>query len=297
MQKLTVTIGIPTYNEEKNITSLLLSLLKQQTEMFILEKIIVVSDGSTDTTEDCVTSLNNKKVQLLADGNRKGKPSRINEIFEKSTSDIIVIIDADIIIKSNNIIEALVSPFLSNNSIVLTSGKSTFLPPKNFVQRIITTGIIIWNDIKSTAKNAEMYLCEGQIRAFSKNLYKFMKFPDKSADDVFPYLYCKQKGYNFVFVPEAEIYYTLPSTFNDYILQHLRFLQSESIHAKNFDNEFIQKFYVIHIPHKSKIVIKHLILNPFWTMLYLLLLLLPKIAIRFSSVGKSSLWKIAGSTK
>ena len=49
-KKLTVSVGIPAYDEEANIKSLLEAILQQRQENFILKSIIVVSDGSTDRT-------------------------------------------------------------------------------------------------------------------------------------------------------------------------------------------------------------------------------------------------------
>ena len=48
--KPTVTVGISAYNEEHAFPALLESLLKQSQTSFVFEKIIVVSDGSTDNT-------------------------------------------------------------------------------------------------------------------------------------------------------------------------------------------------------------------------------------------------------
>ena len=59
--KPTVTIGIPSYNEAQNIGQLLESLLKQVSNSYILEKIIVCSDGSTDDTEQVVKKLESKR--------------------------------------------------------------------------------------------------------------------------------------------------------------------------------------------------------------------------------------------
>jgi len=55
MKKLiTVSIGIPAYNEEANIGKLLSSLIKQKEAGFIIKEIIVVSDQSTDKTDEIV---------------------------------------------------------------------------------------------------------------------------------------------------------------------------------------------------------------------------------------------------
>ena len=61
MKQLRVTIGIPAYNEENNIIPLLTSLVNQKTSQVVVEKIIVMSDGSSDNTVGSVKLLKNKK--------------------------------------------------------------------------------------------------------------------------------------------------------------------------------------------------------------------------------------------
>ena len=71
-KKPTVTIGIPAYNEEANIKNLLDSILSQIQNNFIIDEIIVVSDGSSDKTADIVRSLNNSLINLIEDKERLG---------------------------------------------------------------------------------------------------------------------------------------------------------------------------------------------------------------------------------
>ena len=42
-----ITVGIPAFNEEKNIAAIIIGLKK------ITDKIIVCNDGSTDSTGNC----------------------------------------------------------------------------------------------------------------------------------------------------------------------------------------------------------------------------------------------------
>jgi glycosyltransferase involved in cell wall biosynthesis len=53
--KLTVTIGIPAYNEEKSISNLLDSIIEQTQKDYVLEKVIVACDGCTDKTSEVVS--------------------------------------------------------------------------------------------------------------------------------------------------------------------------------------------------------------------------------------------------
>ena len=48
-----ITIGIPSYNEEKNIKNLLQSIIDQYNKFYILKEIII-SDDSNDKTPDII---------------------------------------------------------------------------------------------------------------------------------------------------------------------------------------------------------------------------------------------------
>ena len=51
---LTLTVGIPAYNEEANIIQLIDDILKQEYDGLELMKVIVSSDASTDSTDELV---------------------------------------------------------------------------------------------------------------------------------------------------------------------------------------------------------------------------------------------------
>jgi len=297
--KPTVTIGIPAHNEESNIKKLLDSILSQKRDNFELEKIIVISDGSADSTEKKVLEINSDKIKLIADGERFGKPIRINQIFSEADSDIVIILDADIKLENDLVLDNLIKPFLSGGEVMLVSGKSGALPPINFVQKVVYAGIKIWDEVKEKS-GSMMYFCEGPIRAFKKPLYKEIKFPSTSADDVYPYLFSVKKGYKFHYAEKALARHKLPSTYADYVRQTRRYLDSENIHEKNFGGDFIKKHYTVSLFLKLKVLIKYLFVSPFWTLAYLSFVARPKIASIFSSqkgINESSLWEIVKSTK
>jgi len=83
-KKLTVTIGIPAFNEEANIGFLLKDVLMQKTNSFKLTNILVSSDGSTDKTKFIVEAFKDKRIKLLANIERKGQSYRQNQIMNIS---------------------------------------------------------------------------------------------------------------------------------------------------------------------------------------------------------------------
>ena len=84
-----ITVGIPAYNEEKNIAKIIVELKK------IADQIIVCNDGSTDSTSIIAESLG---AIVIKHPKNLGYGSAIRSIFLKArkiNSEILVTIDAD----------------------------------------------------------------------------------------------------------------------------------------------------------------------------------------------------------
>src|SRR5919109_456608 len=104
-----ITIGIPCFNEEKNIINLLCSLIQHNNyaKDFSISEVII-SDDSYDKTPQLVDTFldsNNNNcplnIKLIHHSQRRGAGAAWNEIFENSSGDIIVLYDADVIIDKN----------------------------------------------------------------------------------------------------------------------------------------------------------------------------------------------------
>ena len=84
-----ITVGIPAYNEEKNIASIIVKLKK------IVDTIIVCNDGSNDSTSEIAKNLG---VIVIDHSKNLGYGAGIHSIFRKAreiNSDVLVTIDAD----------------------------------------------------------------------------------------------------------------------------------------------------------------------------------------------------------
>jgi len=98
-----VTIGIPAFNEEKNIQHVLEKIL-QQSLPFSFE-VIVVSDGSTDSTAQIVQEVSkiDPSVRLICHRNRMGRTEALNTIFRELQGESLVIVSADTVLHDNSI--------------------------------------------------------------------------------------------------------------------------------------------------------------------------------------------------
>ena len=293
----TVTVGIPAFNEGLSIGGLLASIITQQSTNYVLQEIVVLSDGSTDATAAAARAVNDPRIRVVDDPVRQGKPARMNELFATATTDIVVILDADISLAGEQCLAALIQPFHDHPEVSLVSGRGEPLPADTFIRRVATTGIAVWDRARSAADANDVYYCEGTIRAFHRRLYSELRFPAKSADDIYPYLYAQLHGFVFARAPQAIVHFTLPSRLGDYISQQSRFTASLRVHQENFEPDFVRRYFTVTWWIKFRALIAELMVRPVTTLVYAVLWGYVQWRNFVRPVETSSLWVIADSTK
>jgi len=132
----TVTVGIPAYNEEANIHTILQNVLSQKEDGFVIEKIVVLNDGSSDKTAEYAKIIKDKRIEVVDDGRRTGKPSRLNQLYKLSESDFIITFDADVALVNNRVIYTLVKSF-NNTNVGLVGGRDVPQEPSSFFERVV----------------------------------------------------------------------------------------------------------------------------------------------------------------
>lgn len=92
-----LSIIVPVYNEEKTIGIVLKKLLDLKSKLNSYE-IIVINDGSTDSTKSVIEKIkkNNTKIKLITHDINKGKGAAVWTGIGKSTGEYIIIQDADL---------------------------------------------------------------------------------------------------------------------------------------------------------------------------------------------------------
>jgi cellulose synthase/poly-beta-1,6-N-acetylglucosamine synthase-like glycosyltransferase/peptidoglycan/xylan/chitin deacetylase (PgdA/CDA1 family) len=102
----TVAMVVPAFNEEVGIERAVRSLAASDYPNF---EVVVVDDGSTDTTAEIVARLDLDCVRLVRQDNA-GKAAALNTGVELSDSDIVVMVDGDTLFESETVAR-LVAPF------------------------------------------------------------------------------------------------------------------------------------------------------------------------------------------
>lgn len=262
--KVKVSIGIPAHNEERNIESLLMQLVSQETKRCEIVEIIVVCDGCTDKTAHIVASLGEKykQIKCVNDGKRLGKSGRINWLFKHHSGEIIICLDADVVLYNNRVIDALAKCF-EEKQISIVGGNDRPYPASNLFERIVTAWINHWQSVSRPVNNwVTPNNFHGCVYALRKDLSRKIDIPRNiAADDHYIFYESQRLGMGFSFCNEAVVYYKIPKSFGDYIKQSARFGTSGS-DAKVPFGEFAQKYVYISKATKIRAYIASLIKNP-----------------------------------
>ena len=158
---LKITIGIPAYNEEKNIASIITKLKK------ITDSIIVCDDGSSDMTSDISKNLG---AIVITHKKNMGYGVAINSIFQKAKElniDLLVTFDADGQHRVEDI-EKVVGP-IKNNTADLVIG-SRFLDKKSNVPNYRKIGIKVITKITNVSIKKKLTDSQSGFRAYNKQV-------------------------------------------------------------------------------------------------------------------------------
>ena len=289
MIKLNVSICIPAYNEGKNIKTILNALRKQITKRIVINKIVVVSSGSTDDTESKVREFSDKypNFYLIRQQERNGKASAINSFLQEVDDEIVVIESADTIPQSDTI-EKLCRPFLRDKKIGMTGGAPIPVnDPNTFLGYIIHAWWWFHRNIPRF----------GEIIAFRNVIGKLS--PTTAVDEAYIQAKLAQRNYKLVHIDEARVKNKGPETVSDLIKQRRRIFNGHSrLHTEEhikIDNMTRSSFKLLLFTYKMY-HIKHI----FWFVGGILIEIYARILGYYDSNVKKInpyIWDTAKSTK
>lgn len=215
-----ITVGIPTYNEEKVIAKAINSALRQISKK---DEVIAVASGCTDNTVSEIKKVmkKDKRVKLITEMERKGKSSALNLIIRKARGDIIVQTDGDVII-GKGAIGYLVKHF-SDPKIGGVSGNPVPIIPENnlFYEWTLMSYRKIGELREKQTREGNFWHLSGYLLAFRKSALKEVPFA-KGAVDAWMGKIIKDNGYKLVYEPRAKVLVKCPTTIKDFVNQKAR---------------------------------------------------------------------------
>lgn len=271
-----IAVGIPVYNEEKNIYRLLISLANQDIE---IKKTIIVNDGSTDKTFEILKgikdSLKNKlNLEIINLKENKGKANALNIIFKQAQEDYLILLDSDIYFINNSTLRNLLNCFNRDNNIGLVCGWYEIKLLSNFdvIGRVYRFSSKLLESIAKTLNN--IYGATGAITALSKDVYKRLILPQKIVrEDGFVYLFTLSLGKTFFFCPGSKVMMRISFKKNlkKFILNQARVRSIPQEQREKFkelaQREYKEPSLSILLPIFLKTFIRHPIDGIFWTLL------------------------------
>lgn len=300
-KQITCSILICALNEEKSIGRVLKKIKEQVIpEWLTLEKIVVVSDASTDKTQAIVQKIQvtDPKIELVVNEVRLGKALSFNLGKRTITSDFLVSLDADIEIVDAYLFENLFK--LKNiENIGLIGGEAR---PKrinnNIANRASTISYLSVSLIKERILSGDnLYSAHGRILALSKKLYAPIVLPDTGGTDQYMYLTCIKIGLQFKYNKQAIVFYIPPTTVKDYLKQYIRFRKSNTKMGKFFDKDFVEKETEVPFLIKVEVFVRLFFSNTLDLFSWVILTFIGIFQKIFTDNSAEGKWDISKSTK
>jgi len=303
MIKPTLSVCIPAFNEEKNITFLLESVLNQKAKSFILNDITVYTDNSTDLTGKKVKEVSRKypEVKIVEGKKRRGKYYRVNQAFHENKSNFLVVLDADVALVGSNFLENLVQVLITDSKAVLVAAHNIFVKPKTFIAKVIYTHLVLVDNIRWSFPNYNSALnYYGSCTAYRCSFTKSIKVFDRLTDPhLFIYLKAAEvKGFRYC--RSAEVLQWPITTISDLNKFLRRSFGKKDILLEKIFGEKIKNVYNSPFKYKLRGLFKTLIQEPLYIFFAILLICYTRVyllVLTKKNIDSSATWNIVNSTK
>lgn len=185
---------MPVFNEERTV----LLVLKKLVRVSAIKEIIVVDDGSTDTTLRKLKKISSKKIKVFHKKNG-GKGSAIQCGLRKVTSEYVLIQDADLEYDPDDI-PRLIAP-IEKRGVKIVFG-SRFLGPHLNLLFWHWVGNHLLNTIVNLLYNTTLSDLETCYKVLPTNVFRSLQISSNNFD-IEPEITCKllRKGYKIFEVP------------------------------------------------------------------------------------------------
>lgn len=195
-----VTVIVPAYNEERSLPAKIRNVLDAGYPRELLD-VLVVSDASTDRTDDIARGFQKDGVRLIVQEKRSGKSSGLNRAVALARGEVVIFTDANAIYPAGTISAML--RYFDNPRVGLVTGYTRYRVDEGGGVGDVTNA---YTKIERVIKKAESrWGCcvgaDGAIFALRRSLYRTLRSDDIN-DLVIPLSVIEQR-YECVFAEDA----------------------------------------------------------------------------------------------
>jgi len=308
MKKVTLSLGIPAHNEERNITNIIKTIQAQKQKSYKLENIYIVCDGCTDNTVEIVKKLaeKDKQIKLTEKLKRAGKVEALNIIYKSNKSDFIMTIDADLVFANKNDLEELVKVITKNKSINVVGPRHIPVQSPTVMGKFAVISYLSFEDAFLKINKGNCFYASMGAYMLRRKFSKSLKYPPYAqADQTILFAMATRKTRfskygnkeGFKLVRKAQVYFRTVSTFRDWRILGIRSAIADKANtASYFGEDILSEYYM---PRRLFIfsLIKWFFRSPFYTFGSVLMnIYIRKFPLK-SKMPKKGMWEIAYSSK
>jgi glycosyltransferase involved in cell wall biosynthesis len=180
LRNLTIQFGISSYNEGHGIVATLESIFQGARICGIRTPSFVLSDSSDtgETVSAAETWANTKSVSLVVDRSerRRSKKQAVNTIFERADSDLLVLVDADIVVLAEGL-AALLTDLTSVPPPVMAFGAVVPDPSKRAIKYRASAWQMRAVHQLNSHLPSDAVRTEGAFWGAWRSFYKHYRFP------------------------------------------------------------------------------------------------------------------------
>ncbi len=239
-----VSIVIPAYNEENNILETINSVLKINYPRDKLE-VIVVNDGSTDSTRAKVEAFIKKsKRVILINQKNQGKAAALNKGLKMARGDFFVCLDADSVVTPEALNQLL--PYFDNPKVALALPLMKAKKPSNLLQRIQFREYLINIFLKKLMGYLDcIHVAPGPFSVYRRSVLERVGGFEVGniTEDLEMTLRIQKHNYKIVQDMHAEVFTSTPKNWRSYYKQRSRWNRGGIINGLKYKDLLFNKEY------------------------------------------------------
>ena len=270
--RITIDVVIPVLNEESCIEGLLHDvIIAKSRDWFQIQNIYVISDASTDQTHDIVQRLAKRdvRIELIKKPGRKGKYDSINLALSISSADVVLFIDADVRLASEQSIAKLLHHFRDDGAALVQGGLVRAHPGFTpHVAKLAAHFDWILVDKIRRQKAMSWWSIDARVMALSRDFYRQLVLPCSLADDQFIFYSCIQQGRKFIWADDAIFYYGPSESMADFSHQWSRYFFYTRKSCQHLGEELVRRD--MSVPGLSRTIMFCLLRHPLCGLTWLL---------------------------
>jgi cellulose synthase/poly-beta-1,6-N-acetylglucosamine synthase-like glycosyltransferase len=195
---LSVTVVVAAHNEAAVIEKKIRNALEQDYPNL---DVLVVSDGSTDSTEEIVEALVGPRVRLERQRPQRGKNEALNAAARVATSEVLLFTDANALF-APGAVEKLLRPF-ADPEVGLVTGRGLYGTLDAETARAVSNAYVHYETFLKERESSLGFVAaaDGAIYALRRELYRAL--PWNQVHDLMHPIQVALEGKRSVFVPEA----------------------------------------------------------------------------------------------